>query len=363
MEGVGDWEKKLLISELTQGQQCAEQLLIHLGPSFPAELRESLVPKILSSFTRALAMVKFNDSEGEAQLTSLTTGTDSPNSVSGSPRSEYSDQTLKDQERREIHKKRKTLPKWTEQVRVCTGTGLEAPLDDGYSWRKYGQKDILGAKYPRGYYRCTHRNVQGCLATKQVQRSDDDPSIFDVTYRGKHTCFQSYNQINCTAPSSPDKQSSQQQQQLLHHQKLGQAQQPREILLDFKTGLKVKTEGMENGNLTSPSFSFPSASIESITHESHIFSSSNLDTSNFMGSFSPPFISPATSESNYFSVSPCRMTSVTGGPNMQTSESELTEIISASTSVTNSPMVDLDFNLEPVEFDANFPFGVHGFFS
>lgn len=41
---------------------------------------------------------------------------------------------------------RKTSPRWTEQVRVCSGKGTG---DDGYSWRKYGQKDILGANFPR----------------------------------------------------------------------------------------------------------------------------------------------------------------------------------------------------------------------
>jgi len=44
---------------------------------------------------------------------------------------------------------RKTMPRWTEQVKICSRTGLEGSLDDGYSWRKYGQKDILGAKFPR----------------------------------------------------------------------------------------------------------------------------------------------------------------------------------------------------------------------
>lgn len=44
-------------------------------------------------------------------------------------------------------------PTWTEQVRVNPENGLEGPTDDGYSWRKYGQKDILGAKYPRYIYR------------------------------------------------------------------------------------------------------------------------------------------------------------------------------------------------------------------
>jgi hypothetical protein len=41
------------------------------------------------------------------------------------------------------------VPKWTEQVKVYSGTEAEGSVEDGYSWRKYGQKDILGAKFPR----------------------------------------------------------------------------------------------------------------------------------------------------------------------------------------------------------------------
>ncbi|KAI6672191.1 hypothetical protein NL676_000097 [Syzygium grande] len=36
------------------------------------------------------------------------------------------------------------------------------------------------------YYRCTHRYVQGRLAPKQVQRSD--PTAFEITYHGRHSC-------------------------------------------------------------------------------------------------------------------------------------------------------------------------------
>lgn len=41
------------------------------------------------------------------------------------------------------------MEKWSEQVKVCSGSMVEGPLSDGYSWRKYGQKDILGANHPR----------------------------------------------------------------------------------------------------------------------------------------------------------------------------------------------------------------------
>ncbi|KAJ8647794.1 hypothetical protein MRB53_000817 [Persea americana] len=65
---------------------------------------------------------------------------------------------------------------------------VEIPPDDGYTWRKYGQKEILKSKFPRSYYRCTHKSFYGCDAKKQVQRLDDDPYTFEVMYRGHHTC-------------------------------------------------------------------------------------------------------------------------------------------------------------------------------
>jgi hypothetical protein len=43
---------------------------------------------------------------------------------------------------------RKGLPRWTTKFRV-PDANLDATPDDGFSWRKYGQKDILGAKFPR----------------------------------------------------------------------------------------------------------------------------------------------------------------------------------------------------------------------
>lgn len=40
----------------------------------------------------------------------------------------------------------------------------------------------------RGYFRCTHKHDQGCQATKHVQKSEDDPSLYVVTYMEQHTC-------------------------------------------------------------------------------------------------------------------------------------------------------------------------------
>ncbi|KAE8662637.1 putative WRKY transcription factor 30 [Hibiscus syriacus] len=101
---------------------------------------------------------------------------------------EDSDRHFGKPELKDASKKRNsTQPRWIQKIRVAPGMAVEGPLDDGFSWRKYGQKDILGSKHPRGYYRCTHRGVRGCSAMKQVQRSGDDPTIFEITYIGDHT--------------------------------------------------------------------------------------------------------------------------------------------------------------------------------
>nr|AZU90767.1 WRKY transcription factor 20 [Siraitia grosvenorii] len=90
------------------------------------------------------------------------------------------------------------LEKTTVRVAAPRIGNTELPPDDGFTWRKYGQKEILGSRFPRGYFRCTHQKLYHCPAKKHVQRLDDDPYTFEVTYRGDHTCH-----MSSTAPSAP----------------------------------------------------------------------------------------------------------------------------------------------------------------
>ncbi|KAL5972301.1 WRKY Transcription Factor [Asimina triloba] len=54
--------------------------------------------------------------------------------------------------------------------------------DDGYNWRKYGQKQVKGSEYPRSYYKCTHPN---CPVKKKVERSHEG-HITEIIYKGAH---------------------------------------------------------------------------------------------------------------------------------------------------------------------------------
>ncbi|XP_059642829.1 probable WRKY transcription factor 53 [Cornus florida] len=370
MESGWSCEHMTLINELTEGMELAKQLKFHLNSTSSVETRELLLQRMVSSFEKALLILKWSGSVGEPQTAAAPTTTGLPESsisVDGSPGSEDFDRGFKDQqELKDVSKKRKGMPTWSEQVRICSENGLEGPNDDGYSWRKYGQKDILGANYPRSYYRCTYRSVQNCWATKQVQRSDDDPTIFEITYRGRHTCNQ--NRHTAPQPPSPEKQEPRQIKHYISHHQQQHQNQPNEMLLNLQTNLRVNTKDLENNKEKASTFSFPST-----------FGFMNSENQNFpfptlvhhgdnvvLENYSSSFVSPATSGSNFFSVSPCQMNSNRWVHNLQQhrSESDLTEIISATTSATNSPIVDLDFSIDPqLDLDPNFPFDTPGFFN
>ncbi|CAN6727438.1 unnamed protein product [Malus baccata var. baccata] len=59
---------------------------------------------------------------------------------------------------------------------------VDKPNDDGYNWRKYGQKQVKGSEFPRSYYKCTHPN---CPVKKKVERSIEG-QITEIIYRGEH---------------------------------------------------------------------------------------------------------------------------------------------------------------------------------
>ncbi|KAJ7555931.1 hypothetical protein O6H91_05G109500 [Diphasiastrum complanatum] len=59
---------------------------------------------------------------------------------------------------------------------------VERPSEDGYNWRKYGQKQVKGSEYPRSYYKCTYAN---CPVKKKVERSHDG-QVTEIVYKGEH---------------------------------------------------------------------------------------------------------------------------------------------------------------------------------
>lgn len=316
---MSNWEQKNLLSELVHGLKAAKQLQAELGtaPSPPppwlsssslcltTEMRETLLRQIVSSYEKAILMLNGSNVHSQTANPVANTGKvpESPTSINGSPRSEEFIDGGGSKDYNLSSKKRKMLPKWTEQVRISPERGLEGPHEDVFSWRKYGQKDILGAKYPRSYYRCTFRNTQNCWATKQVQRSDDDPTIFDLTYKGKHTCSQGI--------PPRDKPDTTPNTTLINYQN--------DLLANLRTNLSVRTT---NG-IESDGFSFP---------------------------VTPPFYSYESDYGNGGGTF-CDMGNYSR-------PSDFTGLISTNTSTGSSPIFDVDFQFDPT---AEINTGLHTF--
>ncbi|KAI3757770.1 hypothetical protein L6452_05313 [Arctium lappa] len=170
---------KRLIGELIRGRDSTKKLQNLLRRKTEDDgtvSAEDLVMKILGSFSDSLSV-----------LTSCTSGESPTTTYVGSACS--GDRTLDSGEsqknpapvvkdRRGCYKRRKTENSWVKIV---------DSFEDGFAWRKYGQKEILNAKFPRCYFRCTHKN-EGCKAIKQVQKLEDGSEMFHITYFGHHTC-------------------------------------------------------------------------------------------------------------------------------------------------------------------------------
>lgn len=170
----------------------------------------------------------------------------------------------------------------------------------------------------RGYYRCTHRHSQGCLATKQVQRSDQDPTILEVACKGMHTCTQGTN----TSP----KTSIDQEPNMAENRQQNQAQ-----LLDFQT------KDLDTPETFQPLNTNPSPSSSRINPQDDVFSAAMMDTN----IYSPSFMS---SEPHFFSYLPSLMEGDHGSSsNMRTSES-------------NAQNIGIDFPFGQLDLHSNFPF-------
>lgn len=137
-----------------------------------------------------------------------------------------------------------------------------------------------------------------------------------------------------------------------------------ESLAKFRNNLSVNTDILGDVEMAANPFTFPSTFFGCMTQENHSLLPLPLDNVSLLGSLSQTdLLSPNTPESNYLPSLSFKMNDFYGVNNKPCSDSDITEIISANTSATNSPIVDFNFPVDPVEIDPNFPFDTPGLFS
>lgn len=178
---------------------------------------------------------------------------------------------------------------------------------------------------------------------KQVQKTDENSSIFDITYLGTHTCFNTPQQIaSKTRYYNPQQSLLDQQNSLILH-------------LGFEANSKLKTESSEFENQDpASSFSFSSTPIEGMNSENVLFCSSQRTECGYGVNLSSALMSQTSYESNCFTWPSCEMSSEV--------DCALTEIISASNSVADLPVMDVEFLRNYEEMDAEILFDTSLFF-
>ncbi|KAJ0909541.1 putative transcription factor WRKY family [Helianthus annuus] len=169
--------KDRLIETLIRGRDSAQRLqsFLRLRANVDGSVPvKDLLAEILESFSGGLSMLNYTDSGEISRVPASPTVFQVPDVCTGKKPAPVI------KERRGCYKRRRTVD---SRVKIST------TMEDGYAWRKYGQKEILNSKFPRCYFRCTHKHFHGCKALKQVQKLEEGESnMFHITYFGKHTC-------------------------------------------------------------------------------------------------------------------------------------------------------------------------------
>nr|QCV57343.1 WRKY transcription factor [Fagopyrum tataricum] len=132
-----------------------------------------------------------------------------------------------------------------DQKVVDLSGGTVSTSEDGYSWRKYGQKQVKGSEFPRSYYKCTHPN---CPVKKKVEHSHDG-QITEIVYKGVHNHVKPQpsrrstfgSSVSCGEPLKVDEGGSVQLQNSCDDLKLGSEWRPdgleRTCSTSFTTGV------------------------------------------------------------------------------------------------------------------------------
>jgi hypothetical protein len=164
-----------------------------------------------------------------------------------------------------------------------------------------------------------------------VQRADGDPTLYDVTYHGTHTCLHKTAAAAKMQPAMPNTDGS-------------------SLLTRLSSSLTVNTEGLTSGAQQSTPFSFSSPAVSGLTQppEHYPFSMASTPDDCFgqgvsLLPSSQLELSPATSDWSYIPMNPF--------DEDFRAQSDLQEMVSALVDVTSMP--ETAFSLDDL-FDPNF---------
>ncbi|CAL5201037.1 unnamed protein product [Lathyrus oleraceus] len=192
--------KKAMEEELIRGRDMANQLLEVLtfedksniikqikgsnsrsSKVLPKDVAQDLVREVLKSLTNTLLLLNKREDSSDVPITVREFSFSTNCHKMEEDLDEACEQlkTLNTKSPKGTRKRKLSVPTWEKTTSIL--------IDDGHTWRKYGQKTIANSKFIRSYYRCTHSD-QHCEAMKHVQRIQENPPLYKTMCYGYHTC-------------------------------------------------------------------------------------------------------------------------------------------------------------------------------
>ncbi|WZY90046.1 probable WRKY transcription factor 25 [Brassica napus] len=126
---------------------------------------------LISPTTGAFPFQGFNGSDFPWQLPSQTQTQPQPQNAASALQETYGVQDLQKKQEDPVPREGK-VPSYM----------VSRNSNDGYGWRKYGQKQVKKSENPRSYFKCTYPN---CVSKKIVETASDG-QITEIIYKGGH---------------------------------------------------------------------------------------------------------------------------------------------------------------------------------
>lgn len=238
MESACVYDQQKVISELTQGIEMAKELRVHLNTPLA---RNFLIQKILSSYENALSVLKSGEYSGQPQAAVLPAF---------------------------------NLP--------------ESPISIGSTQCGEFEFDQFGGQP------FTYQQDQNVVSKKRKGLAAIESAFMD-----KRACNNGANYMTTASPPpSPEKHDIKPTNQCNHyHQPQLSPPNPPEMIPYLNTNLSFNNWHLD-GATVPPSFSFPLAQVGFMEDYQQLEIPNNVEDE-LLQVYSPPFISPVTSESNY----------------------------------------------------------------
>lgn len=149
----------------------------------------SIVNTINSKNGATVSVVSVNNGAKKTATTATTTAGASTNTSGGAPSAPSS--ACASDDSGDVGKATHACPpcsgsntkRGSMRTVVLVEVGERESVEDGWRWRKYGQKVVKGSPYPRSYFKCTQ---SGCGVRKQVERNRENGNQMIITYEGGH---------------------------------------------------------------------------------------------------------------------------------------------------------------------------------